>query len=90
MFFKKLFSKSNLDLKINDGGRAAAGFKGQAGDCVVISIAIATGMPYQKVYDDLFKDNQEFRYKLRTKPARSLKQRNDSPSSGTHKIVLNK
>ena len=47
MFFKRLFSRSNLELKINDGGRAAAGYKGQAGDCVVRSIAIATRMPYQ-------------------------------------------
>jgi len=35
MFFKRLFSRSNLELKVNDGGRAAAGYKGQAGDCVV-------------------------------------------------------
>ena len=61
LFLKRLFSSSNLELKVNDGGRAAAGFKGQAGDCVVRSIAIATGMPYQKVYDDLFKSNQRFR-----------------------------
>ena len=89
-FFKKLFLRSNLELKINDGGRAAAGFKGQAGDCVVRSIAIATGSPYQKVYDDLFKANQEFRNTSRTKLARSLKQRNDSPRSGTHRVVLKK
>ena len=37
----------------NDGGRAAAGFKGSAGDCVCRSIAIATGKPYQEVYDAL-------------------------------------
>jgi hypothetical protein len=37
--------------RYNDGGRAAAGYKGQTGDCVVRSIAIATGLPYQKVYD---------------------------------------
>ena len=47
-------------------------------------------MPYQKVYDDLFKANQEFRNTSRTKLARSLKQRNDSPRSGTHRVVLNK
>jgi hypothetical protein len=35
LFFKKFFSRGNLKLKINDGGRSAAGFKGQAGDCVV-------------------------------------------------------
>ena len=34
-FFKRLFSSSNLELEINDGGRAAAGYKGKAGDCVV-------------------------------------------------------
>ena len=27
-FFKRLFSRSNLILKIDDGGRAAAGIKG--------------------------------------------------------------
>lgn len=36
---------------INDGGRKAAGFKGDTGDCVVRSIAIVTGRPYAEVYD---------------------------------------
>jgi hypothetical protein len=35
----------------DDGGRAAAGYKGAAGDCVTRSIAIATGRSYQEVYD---------------------------------------
>lgn len=35
----------------DDGGRAAAGFKGQTRDCVTRAIAIATGQPYQVVYD---------------------------------------
>jgi hypothetical protein len=90
MFFRRLFSSSNLEFKVNDGGRAAAGYKGQAGDCVVRSIAIATGMPYQKVYDDLYQANNEFRNTSRTKLARSLKQRHDSPRSGTHRVVLKK
>ena len=34
----------------NDGGRAAAGYKGTANDCVCRAIAIATGQPYQDVY----------------------------------------
>lgn len=37
----------------NDGGRSAAGFKGNAGDCVVRAIAIATEQPYMTVYDAL-------------------------------------
>lgn len=35
----------------NDGGRAAAGYKGSTGDCAVRAICIATGQPYQIVYD---------------------------------------
>lgn len=37
----------------DDGGRAAAGFKGSAGDCVCRSIAIASGFPYADVYKRL-------------------------------------
>lgn len=38
---------------LNDGGRAAAGYKGQTGDCACRAIAIATSLPYQQVYDAL-------------------------------------
>ena len=37
----------------DDGGRADAGFRGYAGDCVVRAIAIATQQPYRDVYDAL-------------------------------------
>ena len=87
-FFKRLFSRSNLILKIDDGGRAAAGYKGYAGDCVVRSIAIVTKLPYQQIYNDLFKANEEFRTNSKTKLARSLKQKNDTPRTGTHRVVL--
>ena len=40
-----------MDFIYNDGGRAAAGYKGRAGDCVVRAIAIATQKPYEEVYD---------------------------------------
>lgn len=36
-----------------DGGRKSAGYKGRTGDCVTRAIAIATGKPYQEVYDAL-------------------------------------
>ena len=74
-FFKKLLSKSNLEFQANDGGRLAAGFKGKAGDCVVRSIAIVTGLAYQKVYDDLYKANEYFRTTSRTKLAKRLKKK---------------
>ena len=37
----------------DDGGRSASGYKGTTCDCVVRSISIATGIPYQTVYDGL-------------------------------------
>ena len=37
--------------RFDDGGRSAAGYKGKTGDCVVRSIAIATGLPCQQIYD---------------------------------------
>ena len=37
----------------DDGGRAEAGYKGLAGDCVVRAVAIAAELPYQDVYDAL-------------------------------------
>lgn len=40
-----------MNYEYHDGGRAAAGYKGTAGDCVTRAIAIASGMPYQTVYD---------------------------------------
>lgn len=39
----------------DDGGRKAAGYKGKSGDCVTRSVAIATGLPYQQVYDSVNK-----------------------------------
>ena len=38
---------------IDDGGRAASGYKGEANDCVCRAIAIATERPYQEIYDAL-------------------------------------
>ena len=42
-----------MKFQFNDGGRSEAGYKGTAGDCVTRAIAIATGKPYQEVYDAL-------------------------------------
>ena len=40
-----------LGYEYDDGGRRDAGYKGDTGDCVVRAIAIASGAPYQDVYD---------------------------------------
>ncbi len=41
----------SIPFQYNDGGRRGAGYKGFAGDCAVRSVAIATGIPYQDLYD---------------------------------------
>ena len=37
-----------IGYKFNDGGRADAGFKGDAGDCVARAIAILLDLPYEE------------------------------------------
>jgi hypothetical protein len=55
-----------MQFNYNDGGRSAAGYKGHTGDCVCRSICIATGLPYQEVYDTLAVGNQLQRKSNRT------------------------
>lgn len=43
----------------DDGGRAAAGFKGSAGDCVVRALTIANCEDYGVVYAELHYANRE-------------------------------
>jgi hypothetical protein len=48
--------------KLNDGGRAKAGYKGLAGDCGARAIAIALALDYQVAYDLLALANQSKGY----------------------------
>jgi len=64
-----------MKLVINDGGRAAAGFKGTAGDCVARAIAIVSGRPYAEVYARLASGTGTQRASKRTK-RRSASARN--------------
>jgi hypothetical protein len=45
---RELLRDRRVRFLCNDGGRIAAGFKGDAGNCVTRAIAIATGKPYAK------------------------------------------
>lgn len=55
-----------INFRYNDGGRVAAGYKGSAGDCVCRAICIATGLPYQQIYDQLAAGNATQRKTKRT------------------------
>lgn len=47
-----------MQFTYDDGGRAAAGFRGDTGDCVTRALAIAMQLPYQEVYDAMAEGNQ--------------------------------
>ena len=55
----------------HDGGREAAGYSGKASDCVCRSIAIASGIDYQEIYDRLAEGNAMQRGPSRGRTARN-------------------
>lgn len=65
------------EFKYNDGGRKAAGYKGETGDCVCRAIAIVTGKAYAEIYARLAEGNKSER-NSKSNP----KRRNRSPSNG--------
>ena len=60
----------------NDGGRAAAGYMGQTGDCAARAISIASGRRYQEIYDRI---NEAAK---RERPRKAGSQRRSSARTG--------
>lgn len=60
-----------MEYRYDDGGRAEAGYRGSTGDCVCRAIAIATGKPYQEVYDALNATAKGMRQTRRVKGSRA-------------------
>lgn len=74
----------------DDGGRAAAGFRGDTGDCVVRAIAIATGLSYRQVYNDLHARQRDYLSRTRSrtrKYTKTGKARSGSPREGIYAEV---
>jgi hypothetical protein len=72
--------RQQIGFRYDDGGRQAAGFKGEARDCVVRAIAIATAMPYREVYDAI---NQMAKAE---KPRK--RERRSTARTGVHKDTI--
>ncbi len=70
----------------NDGGRAEAGFKGKAGDCGTRAIAIALGLTYKQVYDELNHIRKELLSKVRSETKKKLL--SGSVRNGTAAVVM--
>lgn len=69
-----------IDFVLDDGGRAAAGFRGETGDCVCRAIAIAAELPYAEVYAALTATA------ARERPRRGKKR--SSARTGVHKATI--
>ena len=67
----------------DDGGRAAAGFKGAAGDCAVRAAAIAAEIPYQEAYDLINRCSKN------EKPSKRRRGKSSS-RTGVHKVTFHK
>lgn len=95
-FFKNLFATDPikphqprvLSFQFNDGGRAEAGFKGGAGDCVVRAIAIAAQLPYIQVYEALREANTTYAQNKKDRLARRISDKGSSPRNGNHRNVF--
>ena len=68
----------------DDGGREAAGYKGKTGDCGTRAVAIATGLPYQEVYDMVIEFAKVERPRARKSGKRS------HPRTGIFRGTLNR
>lgn len=75
-----------LKYEYNDGGRSEH-FKGNAGDCVVRAIAIASGLPYMKVYLDLKHNNSLYAESHRDRVAKRIQKKGTSARDGSNKKV---
>ena len=74
----------------NDGGREAAGYKGDAGDCVTRAIAIATDIPYSEVYDSLFVLSKQHSEEKRDRVAKRIQDKGGSPRNGVWRQIYQK
>jgi len=72
----------------NDGGRMAAGFQGEAGDCVVRAIAIAAERPYLEVYEALRHANAHYAEGCASRLAKQIAVRGSTPRNGNHRAVF--
>ena len=56
--------------------------KEKQGIASFVQLRLQQGFNYEEVYEDLYKANEAFRLNSKTKLAKSLKQKNDTPRTG--------
>ena len=76
-----------IGYRYDDGGRAASGRKGSAGDCTVRALAILTGRPYGECYKALAVANADYESRARSK---KIKRKGRSARNGVHHRAIEK
>ena len=74
----------------DDGGRAAAGFKGKTGDCVCRAIAIATERPYKEIYDLINEYGKKEKPNRKTRKGNKYNGSRSSARTGVYKDTIKK
>lgn len=69
----------------DDGGRKAAGFRGDAGDCVARALAIAAEMDYRTAYNLINAYAKDERYRRGRLGVMAATRRGSSARTGVHK-----
>lgn len=68
---------------MNDGGRSAAGFRGETRDCAVRALAIVTGRPYTEIYTLVNEFSAKERHAKRRRGVSSAR-------TGVHMVTMQK
>lgn len=76
------------DFQYDDGGRGAAGYKGEPRDCAVRAIAIATGRDYQEIADMVIEYAKTERPRSRTSGA--ARRKRSHPRTGVQRPTIRK
>lgn len=75
-------------MRIDDGGRAAAGFKGEVGDCALRAICIATGYDYAEVRKALMHEVKMWSKTSRSRAAKRRRKRGAGVFEGLEHTVF--
>ena len=77
----------SLDFVVDDGGRKAAGYKGNASDCVLRSLSIALGEDYEDLRRELMEETKNFANTSRSRKAKRQKKEGSSVFKGVYREI---
>ena len=77
----------SLEFVVDDGGRKAAGYKGNTSDCVLRSLSIALGEDYEELRRELMEETENFANTSRSRKAKRQKKEGSSVFRGVYREI---